>query len=168
VLAYETGVASTADPLAGSFAIEALTLEIERRARELIERVEKLGGAIQAIESGFVQKEVGDAAYGAQRAIEEKRSIVVGVNDYVDEHATAWPILSIDESVERDQVERLKAFRKKRRSDWQGALKSLDDAARSKKNLMPLIVDAVRNECTVGEIVSTLKQTFGEHRDTSS
>ncbi len=168
ILANETGIANTADPLAGSYAIEALTLDIERGARELIERVEKLGGAIAAIENGFVQNEVADAAYAAQRAIEEKKTIVVGVNDFVDEHASTLPILTIDGSVESDQVARLRAFRERRRSDGQTVLRALDEAARSTRNLMPLIVDAVRNECTVGEIVTTLKKTFGEHRDISA
>jgi methylmalonyl-CoA mutase N-terminal domain/subunit len=167
VLAHESGITKTADPLAGSYAIEALTLDIERGARELIDRVEKLGGAIAGIESGFVQSEVGDAAYRAQRAIEENRSIVVGVNEFVDDTSSVLPILVIDESVERDQVARLHAFRERRRSDWQSSLRKLDEAAQSSENLMPRIVDAVRNECTVGEIVTTLKQTFGEYRDRS-
>jgi methylmalonyl-CoA mutase N-terminal domain/subunit len=165
VLAYETGVARTADPLGGAYAVETLTLDIERGARELIEKIDKMGGALAAIESGFVQTEIADAAYAAQRAIEDKRDIVVGVNEFADEGAMTLPILTIDESVERDQVARLQAFRERRKADWKSALERLDAAARSSENLMPLIVDAVRSECTVGEIVSTLKKTFGEHRD---
>ncbi|HSP14612.1 MAG TPA: methylmalonyl-CoA mutase family protein [Thermoanaerobaculia bacterium] len=167
VLAYETGVAATADPLAGSYAVESLTLDIERGAAELIERIDKLGGAIHAIESGFVQNEIGESAYRAQRAIEEKQAIVVGVNEFTEDGQSTLPIMVIDESVERDQVARLQAFRSKRSRDWKGALEKLDAAARSKENLMPRIVDAVRNECSVGEIVSTLKKTFGEHREQS-
>ncbi|HSP34772.1 MAG TPA: methylmalonyl-CoA mutase family protein, partial [Thermoanaerobaculia bacterium] len=153
VLAYETGIASTADPLAGSYAIESMTLDIERGARALIERVEQQGGAIAAIESGFVQNEIGESAYEAQRAIEEKRTVVVGVNEFTEEKRVTLPIMVIDETVERDQVRRLDAFRKKRTGGWQRALSSLDAAAGSQQNLMPLIVDAVRNECTIGEIV---------------
>ncbi len=165
ILAFETGIAATADPLAGSYAIESMTLDVERGAQKLIERVEELGGAIAAIESGFVQNEIGESAYRAQRAIEEKREIVVGVNEFTEDKQTTLPILVIDESVERDQVRRLEAFRKKRTRDWKRALGALDDGARSQKNLMPLIVDAVRNECTIGEIVGTLKKTFGEHHE---
>jgi methylmalonyl-CoA mutase N-terminal domain/subunit len=165
VLAYETGIVNSADPLAGSYAVETMTLEIERGARELIERIEKMGGAIAAIESGFMQNEIGESAYRAQRALEEKQSIVVGVNEFVEDGQSTLPILTIDESVERDQVARLNAFRSSREGDVASALAKLDDGARGGANLMPLIVDCVRNECTIGEIVATLKKTFGEHRD---
>ena len=165
VLAYETGVTSTADPLAGSYAVEAMTLDIEREARALIEKIDAMGGARAAIESGFMQHEIGDSAYRAQRALEEKSAIVVGVNDFLEEEKATLPLLVIDESVERDQVARLSAFRAKRTRDWRRALEALDAAAGSEQNLMPFLVDAVRNECTIGEIVSTLKKTFGEHTE---
>jgi methylmalonyl-CoA mutase N-terminal domain/subunit len=164
VLAHETGVPRYADPLAGSYEIESLTLDIEREARALIERIDAMGGARQAIESGFVQHEIGESAYLAQRALEEKRAIVVGVNEFVDDGSATLPIMSIDESVERDQVSRLHAFRANRK-DGAAALGLLDAAARENRNLMPLIVECVRHDCTVGEIVSKLKETFGEHRD---
>ncbi|PYQ53857.1 MAG: methylmalonyl-CoA mutase [Acidobacteria bacterium] len=164
ILAHETGVTEAVDPLAGSYAMEAMTLDIERGARELIEKIDTMGGAMAAIESGFVQRAIGDAAYAAQQAVESKKSIVVGVNDFVDE-TSSLPTLTIDESVERDQVARLRAFRDKRRGDFRSALAALDAAARDRKNLMPPIVDCVRNDCTIGEIVSTLKKTFGEHSD---
>jgi methylmalonyl-CoA mutase N-terminal domain/subunit len=165
VLAYETGVPRYGDPLAGSYEIEAMTLDIERDARALIEKIDAMGGALAAIESGFVQNEIGESAYKAQRDIEEKRAIVVGVNEFVSEANVKLPLLTIDESVERDQVARLHAFRDKRTRDWRGALDALDAAAREGTNLMPPIVDCVRSECTIGEIVNTLKTTFGEHRD---
>jgi methylmalonyl-CoA mutase N-terminal domain/subunit len=165
ILAFESGIAGTADPLAGSYAIESLTLDIEREARALIEKIDAMGGAMASIESGFMQHEIGESAYLAQRALEEKTSVVVGVNDFLDNAKMTLPIMTIDESVERDQVARLDAFRAQRTSDWQRALTRLDEAARGSENLMPLIVDAVRNECTIGEIVSTLKQTFGEHTE---
>jgi methylmalonyl-CoA mutase N-terminal domain/subunit len=167
VLAFESGVATTADPLAGSYAIEAMTLEIEREARALIEKIDAMGGATAAIESGFMQHEIGDSAYHAQRALEDKSAIVVGVNEFVEDDSPTLPILVIDESVEREQVDRLQAFRASRRGDWKGALTRLDAAARGTDNLMPLIVDCVRNDCTIGEIVGTLKETFGEHREQS-
>jgi methylmalonyl-CoA mutase N-terminal domain/subunit len=165
VLAYETGITNSADPMAGSYAVESLTLEIERAARELIDKIGTMGGAMAAIESGFMQHEIGDSAYHAQRALEEKRAIVVGVNEFTEAGGSTLPTLVIDESVERDQVARLRAFRERRAADFARALTALDEGAQSGANLMPLIVDAVRSDCTIGEIVSTLKRTFGEHRD---
>jgi len=165
VLAFETGVTQYADPLAGSYEVEAMTLDIERAARELIEKIDAMGGALAAIDSGFVQNEIGESAYQAQRALEEKRNVVVGVNDFIDGEASTLPIMTIDEGVERDQLSRLHAFRDKRRGEWKRSLAVLGEAATSGANLMPPIVDCVRNDCTVGEIVSMLKNTFGEHRD---
>ncbi|HUR79835.1 MAG TPA: methylmalonyl-CoA mutase family protein, partial [Thermoanaerobaculia bacterium] len=166
ILAHESGVASTADPLAGAYAVESLTLDIERDARALIEKIDAMGGATAAIESGFMQHEIGDSAYAAQRALEEKSAIVVGVNDFVEDDETVkLPIMVIDESVERDQVARLVAFRAARTSDWQDALSRLEAAAPTTGNLMPLIVDCVREECTIGEIVNAMKTTFGEHHE---
>ncbi|HXG59574.1 MAG TPA: methylmalonyl-CoA mutase family protein, partial [Thermoanaerobaculia bacterium] len=158
ILAHETGITGSADPLAGSYAVESLTLDIERAARELVSRIDAMGGALAAIESGFVQHEIGESAYAAQRALESKETIVVGLNEFVDEEPSRLPILVIDESVEREQVARLQAFRSKRRGDWQRALEALDAAARGDGNLMPPIIDAVRNDCTVGEIAGTLRK----------
>jgi len=165
ILAHETGVVATADPLAGSYAVESLTLEIERAARALIERIDAMGGAMAAIEEGFVQTEIGEAAYQAQRALEEKRAIVVGVNQFAESESVTLPTLVVGEEVEREQVARLHAYRAARTGPWQAALTRLDTVARGTENLLPFIVDCVRNDCTVGEIVSTLKQTFGEHHD---
>jgi methylmalonyl-CoA mutase N-terminal domain/subunit len=165
VLAYESGVATTADPLAGSYAIESMTLDIEREARELIEKIETMGGAAAAIESGFVQHEISESAYHAQRALEEKRAIVVGINDFIEEEQTQLPTLVVPDEVERDQVARLESFRSSRTSDWRAALDRLHDAAAGNANLMAAIVDCVRNECTIGEIVNTMKRTFGEHTE---
>jgi methylmalonyl-CoA mutase N-terminal domain/subunit len=165
VLAHETGIPQFADPLAGSYLVESMTLDIEREARALIEKIDSMGGARAAIESGFVQQEIGESAYRAQRALEEKKAIVVGVNEFIEGDSMQLPLLRIDESVERDQVARLRAFRETRRGDWRSALAALDDAARSGANLMPLIVDCVRADATIGEIVTTLKTTFGEHTD---
>src|SRR5688500_3473257 len=138
VLAYESDVAQIVDPLAGSYAVEALTLDIERAARELIETIDKMGGALSAIESGYVQNEIGESAYLAQRAIEEKTSIIVGVNEFAEEGASTLPIMRMDESVERDQVARLNSFRSRRTRDWKTALQALDQGATSGANLMPL------------------------------
>ncbi len=165
VLAHETGVTHFADPLAGSYEIEARTLDIAREARALIERIDAMGGARAAIESGFIQHEIGESAYQAQRALEEKRAIVVGVNEFVDDGSATLPIMEIDERVERDQVARLNAFRAGRTGDVESARAALNAAAGDGRNLMPFIVECVRQQCTVGEIVATLKKTFGEHRD---
>jgi methylmalonyl-CoA mutase N-terminal domain/subunit len=165
ILAFESGVTRTADPLGGSYAVESMTLDIERAARALIEKIDEMGGALAAIESGFVQKEISDSAYIAQRAVESKESIVVGVNDFIEDEQTSLPIMIIDDRVEREQLKRLRAFRSRRRGDFGAALDDLDAAARTGENVMPHIVHAVRKDCTVGEIVATLKKTFGEHRE---
>lgn len=171
VLAHETGIPSTADPLAGSYAVETMTLEIERRAEELIERIDRLGGALAAIETGFIQQEIGESAYLAQRALEENRTIVVGVNQFVENEKQSLSILTIPEEVERDQVKRLIELRIRRGSDpektaaHQRALMQIDEVSQSAGNLLPAILDAARSGCTIGEIVSTMKKTFGEHHD---
>ncbi len=171
ILAYETGIAMTVDPLAGSYAVESLTLDIECAAREMIEKIDMMGGALAAIETGFVQNEIGEAAYRAQKAIEENRDIVVGVNEFIEEKSNPLPILKIHESVERDQVARLREFRARRdsspeqRESHTRALETLHRAATTNGNLMPPIVEAIRQNATIGEIVTTLTKTFGEHHD---
>ncbi|HUP65278.1 MAG TPA: methylmalonyl-CoA mutase family protein [Thermoanaerobaculia bacterium] len=171
VLAFETGIPESADPLAGSYAVEAMTLEIERRARELIEKIDAMGGALAAVEQGWIQHEIADSAYKAQRSLEEKESTVVGVNRFEENDSQGLPILSVDESVEAEQVERLRTFRERREGDpekrqrHRSALEDLGRAAESDRNLLSPILEAVRSEATVGEIVSTLKKTFGTHRE---
>jgi methylmalonyl-CoA mutase N-terminal domain/subunit len=171
ILAYETGVAASADPLAGSYAVEAMTLEIERRAAAVIETIDGMGGALAAIERGWIQNEIGDSAYKAQRSLEEGSSVVVGMNRFVEEARAPLPTLVIDESVERDQVARLQEFRRRREADaaaqgrHRAALEDLDAAARSDRNLLPPILEAIRSNATVGEITGTLEETFGAHRD---
>src|SRR2546428_402624 len=151
ILAYESGVPQTADPLAGSYAIESMTLDIERQARALIEKIDGLGGALASIESGFMQKAIADAAYVAQRALESKESIVVGVNDFIEPEQTTLPLLVVDDRIEREQVERLRAFRQHRRGDFRVALSALHESAGLSENVMPHIIHCVRNDCTVGE-----------------
>jgi methylmalonyl-CoA mutase N-terminal domain/subunit len=170
ILGFETGITASADPLAGSYAVETLTLAIEREAEVLIKRIDEMGGALAAIERGFIQDEIGESAYRAQRGLESQESIVVGVNKFVEDAKLTLPIMTIDESVERDQVARLNAFRGHRdaadgASLRSAALSDLDAAAKSDRNLLPPIVEAVRRSCTIGEIVGQLKRTFGEHVD---
>ncbi len=166
VIAFESGVTKVADPLGGSWAIESLTSEIVTRAEELIRKIDDMGGALAAIEAGFYQREIQDAAYRAQRAIEEKTAIVVGVNDFVARNETPIPTLTIDPSVEPDQVARLQAFRARRNAAV--ALRrgrELVDAARDGRNLMPHLIDAVSDGVTLGEIVASLKTVFGDHTE---
>jgi methylmalonyl-CoA mutase N-terminal domain/subunit len=165
VIANESGVADIADPLGGSHLVEAWTQEIRERARQLIARVDALGGAVAAIEQGFFQKEIEDAAYTAQREIEEGKRRVVGVNVFREGREPATPILSVDPKIEEDQIARLRAFRASRDSATaRGSLESLQREAREDRNLMPPLIEAVEKGATLGEIIGSLKQIYGEHR----
>jgi methylmalonyl-CoA mutase N-terminal domain/subunit len=164
VIAHETGVADVADPLGGSALVENWTEEIRSRARAMIARIDVLGGAVAAIETGFMQREIEESAYTAQREVEEGRRIVVGVNAFREEDGELPPISTVDPEIERDQVERLNAFRARREpTRTSQALSALERDAREDRNLMPALVTAVGAAATVGEIVSTLKSVYGEH-----
>ncbi len=166
VIAHETGVARVADPLGGSWAVEALTAQIVERAGDLIRRVDEMGGALAAIEAGFFQREIQDAAYAAQRAIEEKRQIVVGVNAFTVEEEREIPTLTIDPRIEREQVARLAAFRARRdAAEADRRREALVGAARDGRNVLPPMIDAVDAGVTLGEIVASLRTAFGEHRE---
>ncbi len=167
IIAYESGVADTVDPLAGSYVIEHLTDEIERRACEYIERIDALGGALAAIESGFVQGEINDAAYAYQRAVESGEQVVVGVNRFTDEreNGAARDILRVDPAIEQMQRERLAALRAGRdNARVRELLAYLETAARGTDNLMPLFVECVEADITLGEICGVLRGVFGEYR----
>ena len=167
IIAYESGVADTIDPLAGSYVIEHLTDEIERRACEYIERIDALGGALAAIESGFVQGEINDAAYAYQRAVESGEQVVVGVNRFTDEreNGAARDILRVDPAIEQMQRERLAALRAGRdNARVRELLAYLETAARGTDNLMPLFVECVEADITLGEICGVLRGVFGEYR----
>ncbi len=166
VIAFESGVADVADPLGGSYVIEAWTDEIAARARAYIERIDQMGGAVAAIEKGFPQREIADAAYRAQIAIEEKYSLVVGVNAFAAEEELAVEVQKIEPEIERDQVARLQALRARRDgARVASALGALGAAARGTENLMPPILDCVRAEVTLGEISDALRGVFGEYRE---
>src|SRR5467141_1782858 len=166
ILANETGVANTVDPVAGSYAIEHLTNEIERGALAYIEKIDSLGGMLKAIESGFVQTEIQKAAYEYQRAVETKEQIVVGVNDFVAEEERGIPTLRIDPQIEREQIQRLQALRVKRdTNETQAAIAELERRAATSENLMPAILGAVEAFATVGEISDALRRAFGEYRE---
>jgi methylmalonyl-CoA mutase N-terminal domain/subunit len=172
ILAHESGVAQTVDPLAGSFYVESLTNEIERRADEymaIIAGMDKSGryGMLRAIEQGYVQREIQNAAYGYQRAVDAKEAIVVGVNEFASEQEVAVPIQRIDEALEGRQVERVRALRLRRDTGVHAAgLQLVEDAARGGQNLMPQILNAVESYATVGEIADVLRSVFGEYRET--
>jgi methylmalonyl-CoA mutase N-terminal domain/subunit len=166
IIAQETGVTNSIDPVAGSYAVEALTNEIEAGAEEYLSKIAAMGGMIRAIESGFVQTEIQRAAYEFQRAIEKKEQVVVGVNDFVTEDARQIPTLRIDPEIERSQVARLEALRARRDSaKTRAALGELDRSARYSENLLPSILAAVEAYATVGEISDTLRRVYGEYQE---
>jgi len=165
VIANETGVADVVDPLGGSYLVEAWTSEIRERARALIRKVDELGGAVAAIEQGFLQKEIEDAAYTAQREHEEGKRLTVGVNAFREQNEIAPPILAIDPEIEPEQLARLAAFRAARNPErTERALAKLREDAREDRNLMPGLIEAVTESATLGEIVKSLKGIYGEHR----
>src|SRR5579863_7905575 len=166
VVAYESGVPQTVDPLAGSYYIETLTNEIEKRALDYLDKIEALGGMLKAIERGYVQQEIQNAAYEYQQQVDRAEAVVVGVNRFTVEEEKPIPTLHIDEALERKQVERLQALRARRDvQPWKDSLKKVEDAARSGTNLMPHIVAAVEAYATVGEISDTMRKVFGEYKE---
>jgi methylmalonyl-CoA mutase, N-terminal domain len=166
VVAYESGVPQTIDPLAGSYYIESLTNEVERRATGYLDKIAALGGMLKAIERGFVQQEIQNAACEYQQAVDRAEAVVVGVNRFKQEEEKPVPLQKIDESLERKQVERLQALRARREAKpWSESLERIEEAARSGANLMPQIVVAVEAYATVGEISDTLRKVFGEYKE---
>src|SRR6202521_339251 len=166
VIAFESGAAQTIDPLAGSYYIESLTNEIEKRAAEYLGKIEVMGGMLMAIERGFVQQEIQNAAYESQQAVDRGESVVVGVNRFEVEDERHIPIQKIDSTLEPKQIERLRALRSRRDArPWEDSLKKVEDAARSGTNLMPHIVAAVDTYATVGEISDTMRKVFGEYKE---
>ncbi|MGH9970319.1 MAG: acyl-CoA mutase large subunit family protein [Pyrinomonadaceae bacterium] len=169
VIANESGVADTVDPLAGSYAIEHLTDEIETRAADYLKKIDSLGGMLRAIELGYVQREIQESAYRYQRAIESKDVVVVGVNSYQAEEESAVSILRVDAAVEQEQIERLRALRERRDANAvETALTKLEAGARGSENLLPRILDCVEVYATVGEISNRLRQVWGEYREAAT
>jgi methylmalonyl-CoA mutase N-terminal domain/subunit len=167
ILAYESGVAQTVDPFAGSYCIEAFTDEVEKRADAYLEKIAVMGGMLRAIEQGFVQQEIQNAAYEFQRAVDSGSAVIVGVNRFTREDEPGIPLQHMDESLERKQVEQVRALRSRREAiRWQSALQAVTDAARGGSNLMHAILEAVESYATVGEIAGTLRKVFGEYQET--
>jgi methylmalonyl-CoA mutase N-terminal domain/subunit len=166
ILAEETGVANTIDPLAGSYFVESLTNEIEEKAWEYIEKIDAMGGMIAAVEKGFPQMEIADAAYQFQRQVETKEKIMVGVNKYVTEAQHAVPLVEIDEKMGEEQIKRVQDVRRKR--DNRAVKQSLDDirtACKTGANVMPYCISAVKNLATQQEICDVYREVYGEYRD---
>jgi methylmalonyl-CoA mutase, N-terminal domain len=166
VIAFESGAPQTVDPLAGSYYIESLTNEIEKRAVDYLEKIEAMGGMLKAIERGYVQQEIQNAAYEYQQAVDRLEAVVVGVNRFQVEEEHAVPIQRIDPALEPKQVERLRALRAKRDAQtWQAAIRAVEDTARSEENLMPRILAAVEANATVGEISDAMRRVYGEYKE---
>ena len=166
IIAFESGVANTVDPVGGSRVIEGLTDTIEREARAILERIERLGGTLAAIEAGVIQREIQDAAYVAQQRIDSGETIVVGVNRCAIEESTSIQTLTIDPSIEQRQVDRVQRVRAARdHGAWRSALDGVIAAARATDNLVPPIIRAVEAHATVGEISDAMREVFGEHKE---
>jgi methylmalonyl-CoA mutase N-terminal domain/subunit len=167
ILAYESGVTETPDPLAGSYYVETLTNQLEAAANAYLEEIEGLGGTLAALETGYQQRQIQESAYRVQREVEAGEKVVVGVNRWVEEAAPHPPRLQqIDPAAEREQIERLKRVRAERdAAAWEKALLRLEECARGPDNLMPPIVEAVKAYATLGEISDRLRVAWGEHRE---
>jgi methylmalonyl-CoA mutase N-terminal domain/subunit len=165
IIAYESGVADSIDPLAGSYLIEHLTDEVERRAREYIKRIDALGGSLAAIERGYIQQEIAEAAYAYQQAVERGEQVIVGLNQFQVAEAPHLDRLKVDPAIEREQRQRLAELRRSRNHGKVAELRGqLEQAARDEASLMPLFVECVENDVTLGEICGTLRRVWGEYR----
>jgi len=166
VIANESGVADVIDPLGGSWVLEALTDEIEGRATDYIRKIDEMGGMVEAIAKGWVQREIQDAAFAWQRQVETKEQVVVGVNAFRQDEPPVT-VMKVDPALEESQVRRLREFRAQRNSaEAQRAVDAVREGARGSANLMPLVLDAVKAEATLGEISDALREVFGEYRET--
>jgi len=169
IVAFESGVIDVVDPLAGSYYIEAKTNEIEKKALEYIEKIDELGGAAKAIDGGYIQKEISDAAYNYQKKLEKEDIIVVGVNKYMEERLPEKDLLRLDPLVGQQQIERLKKLKLERdQSEVNRSLQALKKACESTENVMPYILTAVKVYCTLGEICDVMRDVFGEYQQSIS
>ncbi len=165
VVAFESGVADTVDPLAGSYYVEALTNEVEQQAWQLIAKIDAMGGSVSAIEEGFIQDEIARSAYEYQRQIETGEKIIVGVNKFQSQENKTTPSFKIDDSIRTLQTEKLRQLRNQRNpGKCDAILQDLNDKASSNENIMPTVIEAVENKCTLGEIADTLREVFGEYK----
>jgi methylmalonyl-CoA mutase N-terminal domain/subunit len=166
IVAFESGVANSVDPVAGSYALEDLTNRIEAEAGALLDRIEAAGGTLSAIEQGLIQREIQDSAYRAQQKVDGGASIVVGLNQFTTEEGAAIEVLRVDPDVERRQIERVRAVRASRdRAACQAALDRVTSAAKGSDNLVPHVLQAVEDRATLGEIADAMRAVFGEHKE---
>ena len=166
VIAFESGAPNTPDPLGGSWFVEKLTDEMERSAYEYFARIDELGGMVEAIRRNFPQREIADASFRYQQELNERRRIVVGVNDFTQDDEEATPILKIDPALERKQVDRLAATRASRdAAAVESALADLKRAAATEANLMPPIIEAARTQATEGEMIAAMQEVFGTYTE---
>ncbi|MEK7749124.1 MAG: methylmalonyl-CoA mutase family protein, partial [Bacteroidota bacterium] len=166
VLAYESGVVDTVDPLGGSYFVEKLTDGIEERVMEYLEKIEKMGGALKAIELNFFQKEIAESSYRYQQAIEKKEKIIVGVNEFTDHAEEEVQLLEVDQNTRTKQVERLEATKRRRNTGMVlKTLGELEKQAKGSGNTVPHILAAVEQYATVGEISDVFRRSWGEHRN---
>jgi len=169
LIAYETGVTDTVDPLGGGYYVETLTREIYNRAKAYIEKIDDMGGAVEAIEKGYIQREIQDSAYTYQREIEKESRIVVGLNRYQTEEERPGDLLRVDPSVQKEQTRSLEKLRSERDNDRvKQSLTALETAARGTENMMPFILEAVRSYATLGEICDVLRGIFGEYQQVNT
>ena len=165
IVAHESGITQTVDPLAGSYFVEQLTNEMEAAANELIAKIDAMGGAVKAIEQGYIQEEIAKSAYAYNKAIEDGSKIIVGVNKFTNKEINDTPLLKIDDSIREQQSENLRLLRSKRDAAKAAAsIESIKAAATSTTNLMPVVIEAVENLCTLGEISDALRAVWGEYK----
>ncbi len=165
IVAFESGIADTADPLAGSYFVENLTNEMEQKALELIQQIDEMGGSVTAIETGFMQNKIAESAYAYQKNIESKEKIIVGVNQFTTQDKNDIPILKIDEHIRTQQIEKLQTLKSSRNTEKvKASLAAIKEAAMGTTNLMPIVIEAVENLCTLGEIADTLRSVYGEYQ----
>ena len=166
IIAQESEVTNTVDPLGGSYYVESLTNRLEEGARDYFRKLDDMGGMVKAIERGYPQREILEASQRYQQEVERKERVIVGVNDYVEQESRQVPILKIGPDVENTQVERVTALRAQRDSyRMAGSLQALQEAAATEENLMPYLIDAVKAHATLGEICAALKEVFGTYRE---
>jgi len=166
IIANESGVADTVDPLGGCYMVESLTDQIQQEAEKLIAEIDNIGGAVRAIEEGFMQNAIADASYDYQRSVESGDQVIVGLNKFQIDEQLKHSILRVSPEVERDAVERIRAVRERRNSEnAKSALQKVSDCARGSDNLIPVILDAVRADCTTGEIADALRDVFGTYQE---
>lgn len=165
IVAFESGIADTVDPLAGSYFVEQLTHDVETKALEIMSVIDAMGGSVEAIESGYMQEQIARSAYAYQKSIEDGQKIIVGVNKFQSSEHEQIPLLKIDNSIQLQQVEKLRVFKASRDAGQvMACLQKIHAAAVSGSNLMPFVIEAVGNKCTLGEISDELRNVFGEHR----